>query len=76
MDFYQPRRTFKTQNYSFGYETRSRNIDSRKLMDESHTHYEIKTYSRIQQNDYFDPIVLEEIKKETKEIQCSLEEMT
>ena len=55
MDFYQPRRTFKTQNYSFGYETRSRKIDSRKSMDESYTRYKIETCSRIQQNDNLDP---------------------
>ena len=45
-------------------------------MDESYTCYEIATYSRIQQNNYFDPAAMEEIKKTTKEIQLSLEEMT
>ena len=35
-------------------------------MDKSYTHYEIETYSSIQQNDYFDPIALEEIKKTIK----------
>ena len=68
MDFYYPRR-FKTQNYSFGYETRSRKVNSIKSMDESYTCYEIATYSRIQQNNYFDPATLEEIKKTTKKIQ-------
>ena len=76
MDFYPPRRTLKTQNYSFGYEIGSRKIDLRKSMDESYTCYGIATYSRIQQNDYFDPAILEEIKKTTKEIQRSSGEMT
>ena len=31
----------------------------RESMDESYTHYEVETYSRIQQNDYFNPIALE-----------------
>ena len=74
MDFYHLR-TFKTQNYSFGYETQSRKVNSRKSMDESYTWYEITTYSRIQQNGYFDPTTLEEIKKTTKEIQRSSGEM-
>ena len=68
MDFYYPSR-FKTQNYSFGYETRSRKVNSIKSMDESYTCYEIAPYSRIQQNNYFDPATLEEIKKTTKKIQ-------
>ena len=45
-------------------------------MDGSYTRYEIETRSRIQQNDNLDPIALEEIKKATKEVQCSLGEMT
>ena len=43
MDFYNPRRIFKIQNYSFGYETQSRKVDSRESMDESYTHYEVET---------------------------------
>ena len=39
---------------------------SRELVDDSLTHYEIETYSSIQQNDYFDPIALEKIKKQQK----------
>lgn len=75
MDFTAPRKHSRIE-YSFGYETQTRKVDSRISMDESYTHHEIETYSRVYQNDYFDPITSKKIKKTTKEIQRSLEKMT
>ena len=66
---------FKARNYYFGYETGPRKANSylRKSMNKFYTNYEAETYSRIQQNDCFDHVALEKIKKTTKEFQHSLE---